>query len=134
MGHYIFVIIGCILLTASFWIFVRRLLLLLNGVMTMGTIESFHKGEHDGSFHYWPVIIFQDQEDKAYRFTSATGSSTKKKNEGEKVRICYSRKDPNNVVIINYLDLWLTPLVLFVFGAGCVATAFGMLPLNIRLF
>jgi len=134
MGHYFFGIIGCILLIAACWLFARRSALLLKGVTAVGTIESFRKSELDGSVHFLPVIIFQDQEGKTYRFTATTGYGANKPAEGLRVRVRYSRENPGHAVIISFLHLWVAPLVLIAFGAGCIATAFGVIPITIRLF
>jgi len=134
MGHYVFAFVGCILLISASWLFVRRSALLLKGVTAVGTIESFRKSELEGSVHYWPVIIFQDQEDKTHRFTATTGYGANKPAEGLRVRVRYLPENPNHAVIISVLHLWAAPLVLIAFGAGCIATAFGVIPITIRLF
>jgi hypothetical protein len=120
--HYYFATAGAALLAFACWLFWRRVLLLLDGVVTHGRIESYQARELDDSKFYLPVVTFRYQEGNARRFTAMAGGTSKNPPEGTNVPVRYLRTNPEFALIDNFLNVWAGPLAFAVLGIGGLAT------------
>jgi hypothetical protein len=118
--RYYLALIGVALLAGAGWLFLRRLALMIDGVVTAGRVESFEERSDDESTSYHPVVVFRDQEHRLHRFTSVAGGSSQSPPVGTTVPVRYLRSNPDSAVISSFLHMWAAPVALAVLGIGCM--------------
>jgi Protein of unknown function (DUF3592) len=114
--RYYFAVIGIILIIGAAWLFVRRIVIYINGLATEGWIESYEKRESDDTVYYLPIVSFVDYEGKQRRFTSVAGGSSQNQEIGTKVLVRYQRTNPDAAYISSFLHMWAAPLALLTLG------------------
>ncbi|WP_430642423.1 DUF3592 domain-containing protein [Bradyrhizobium sacchari] len=76
-------------------------------------------GNHGGTFLY-PTFQFQTADGRSITFTSSSGSTSQPYAEGERVRIVYNPRRPEDARLLSFLALWIVPVLLC--GAGLLLT------------
>ncbi|OAF11963.1 DUF3592 domain-containing protein [Bradyrhizobium neotropicale] len=72
-------------------------------------------GNHGGTFLY-PTFRFVTADGRSMTFTSASGSTDQPYSEGERVKIVYDPRRPEDARLVSFLTLWISPVLLC--GAG----------------
>ncbi|WP_198033692.1 DUF3592 domain-containing protein [Bradyrhizobium sp. WSM2254] len=72
-------------------------------------------GNHGGTFLY-PTFQFVTGAGRTMTFTSSSGSTAQPYSDGERVRIAYDPRRPEDARLLSFLTLWISPVLLC--GAG----------------
>jgi hypothetical protein len=72
-------------------------------------------GNHGGTFLY-PTFQFVTGDGRSMTFTSSSGSTAPPYSDGERVRIAYDPRRPEDARLLSFLTLWIAPVLLC--GAG----------------
>ncbi|WP_283842037.1 DUF3592 domain-containing protein [Bradyrhizobium sp. KB893862 SZCCT0404] len=72
-------------------------------------------GNHGGTFLY-PTFQFQTADGRPITFTSSSGSTSQPYAEGERVRIAYDPRRPEDARLLSFLTLWIAPILLCAAG------------------
>ena len=78
--------------------------------------SSSSRSNRHGSYTYYPVVEFTDQQGKPHKFQSNTGSNPSRYFVGDKVPVLYDPARPGSAGIDHWLDLYLGPMVLGILG------------------
>ena len=120
--HYLIVVALTLLLSAS-WLFVRRLMLRLHGVVTLGWVDAFERCDRDGGTCLLPIVAYHDHEGRPQRFTARTGTGNRRPAAGARVKVLYPRHQPAHGLIVSFVDLWAAPLTFAAVGAATLVAA-----------
>lgn len=72
-------------------------------------------GNHGGTFLY-PTFQFVTGDGRSMTFTSSSGSTAQPYSDGERIRIAYDPRRPEDARLLSFLTLWIAPVLLC--GAG----------------
>jgi hypothetical protein len=72
-------------------------------------------GNHGGTFLY-PTFQFVTSDGRSVTFASSSGSTGQPYSDGERVRIAYDPRRPDDARLLSFLTLWIAPVLLC--GAG----------------
>ena len=86
-------------------------------------------GNHGGTFLY-PTFQFVTSDGRSVTFASSSGSTDQIYSDGERVRIAYDPRRPEDARLVSFLTLWIAPVLLC--GAGLTLAA-GAILLRRRL-
>ena len=76
-----------------------------------------------GRIQYTPAVEFTTRHGQKVSFASSTATSWQSYRPGQSVRVLYRPDFPEGAEIASFARLWLTPLILSVFGFGVLAVA-----------
>jgi cytochrome c oxidase assembly protein Cox11 len=68
--------------------------------------------------NFYPVIEFETQTGKVFRFESRTGGSETSYKIGESVEILYDPQDSQGAMINSWTELWLPPIAVMMLGGS----------------
>ena len=108
----------------------QRFMLYRDGVSVQGVVvENTQTRSRDKDGHtsvsYYPVVEFTAQGGEKHRFTGSTGSSTPDYEAGAKVEVRYDPANPSRAQIADFVQFWLGPLGVGVFGFMFLAGGIG---------
>lgn len=75
-----------------------------------------------GAKLYYPVVRYRPrQQDASITFKATPGLVWASPFDvGERVTVAYKEGDPEDAMIVSFWMLWFMPVILMVFGAGCL--------------
>lgn len=86
-------------------------------------------GNHGGTFLY-PRFEFRTADGRSITFTSSSGSTDQPYSDGERVKIIYDPRRPEDARLMSFLTLWITPTLLcaagLVLSGGAVLVRAGL--------
>lgn len=110
----------------ALWLGRRRVAVLRSGGTERGTVIEHARREVDESVSFHPTVVFTDDTGTTRRFTSNAGWSTPRPAVGTRVKVVYSRTDPNVAYIASFLHLWAAPVALLLMSVVALAAGLTM--------
>ncbi|MGL3109652.1 DUF3592 domain-containing protein [Bradyrhizobium sp. BR 1432] len=108
------------------------LLLLSRGVLELGSTIAFlaraeqtearfvgavaRRGRNHGGTFLYPTFRFQTTDGRSMTFTSSSGSTDQPYSDGERVKIAYDPRWPEEARLVSFLTLWISPTLLCAAG------------------
>jgi hypothetical protein len=130
----IFALTSVILLGAGVYTYNQTKKFLENSMMAQGVVvglASQSSSRGPGQTHC-PIIRFQTHQGETITARGSLCSSPPSYKKGEKVTVRYDPKDPPNISIDSFFELWFLPLILS--GIGAVMGAVGVPMILVSLF
>lgn len=90
--------------------------LISHGVKTTATVTDLLEVVGDDSSTYKAVFEFMDRNENSYQLTSSVSSNPPMHKLGDRVKVIYNAKDPNEVKVVSFWGLYAWSVVLL-----CVA-------------
>lgn len=88
-----------------------------NGTRTMGTVVLISTSGMTTDKAYYPVVEFKTDTGDKIKFRGSTGMAySPAYQQGQLVKVIYSRQDPWNAKIDNFEQFWLGPVSIGLFG------------------
>ena len=117
LGLFFFIVGAGVLIYGYHW-FSERISSLNSYILTEGTVTEIKEqrdSESDG-FIYAPIITFNDNSGKEYKYYSDNFSYPPSYHKGEKVEIYYDSANPNEAFINSFIEKWVIGMVLLILG------------------
>jgi hypothetical protein len=109
--------LGVILLYYAYQQYTKTTKLMSHGVKTTATVtDLIQVYSDDGDYTYKAVFEFVDRNEISYQLTSNVSSNPPMYKLGERVKVIYNAKDPEEVKVVSFWGLYAWSVVL-----SCVA-------------
>ncbi|WP_246562900.1 DUF3592 domain-containing protein [Bradyrhizobium liaoningense] len=86
-------------------------------------------GNHGGTFLY-PTFQFVTTDGRSVTFTASSGSTVQSYSDGERVKIVYDPRRPEDARLMSFLTLWISPFLLcaagLMFSGGAILVRAGL--------
>jgi len=131
---YLFLVLGVIMLIIALFVLNNKQQFVKNSMITTGKVINVEKrqstdSEGHTSYSYYPVCVFQTENQELITFVSKTGSGRSKYDVEDEVEIRYDPSDPSHAEINSFFRIWMLPVILgamglvfFLIGGGLVLT------------
>lgn len=117
VGGWIFIFIAIVDFTISFFVYRHAQTFVQTASRAQATITKME--EREGSDHgtaFYPVFTFKDSSGQDQEVYSSSGQYPPAYKVGDKVTVLYQPDDPRHAKIDAFLDLWMWPVLLGIFG------------------
>lgn len=117
IGGWVFLSIAIIDLTITFFVYRHAQTFVQSASRAQATISKVIEREgsdHDSTFY--PVFVFEDSRGQAQEIYSSSGQYPPAYRVGDKVEVLYQPDDPKHAKINGFLELWIWPVMLGIFG------------------
>ncbi|MBO9516365.1 MAG: DUF3592 domain-containing protein [Variovorax sp.] len=114
-----FAIVGIAMLVFSAWLYWKRAVLVLHGILAQGRIDGFEPCITQDGTAYMPVVAFVDRHGHPRRFTARAGGASKPA-VGTPVVVRYLPQDPDSACIQSFFQMWAAPLACALLGFGAL--------------
>jgi len=108
--------LGLILLYYAYQNYTKTTNLISHGVKTTATVSNLIQVNSDDGYTYKAVFEFMDRNENSYQLTSTVSSNPPMYKVGERVKVVYNAKDPEEVKVVSFWGLYQWSVVLL-----CVA-------------
>ena len=119
--------LGLILLYFAFQHYTKTANLISHGIKTTATVASLIKIDSDDSYTFKPVFEFTDRNNSSYQFTSLVSSNPPMHKVGDRVKIVYNAKDPEEAKVVSFWGLYQWSVVLFCIACPLIIIGGGYL-------
>lgn len=119
--------LGLILLYYAYYHYTKTTNLISSGVKTTATVVRLMEVNSDDSYTYKAVFEFTDGNEINYELTSSVSSNPPMYQVGERVKVVYNAKDPNEVKVVSFWGLYAWSVVLFCIACPLIIIGGGYL-------
>jgi len=117
--------VGMMLIFGSIYSLINQAIFVANAVVTEGMVINNVKQRHvddenQVSYAYYPMIQFNDRNDKLVKFLSRVGHPVAEYQIGDGVNVIYSPQNPRRAEINYFFNIWGSSIIIFI--VGCVFT------------
>jgi Protein of unknown function (DUF3592) len=131
IGGWICVIVGIIVLTISFFIYLHTRSFVQSASRAQGTVIRLD--ENRGGPESYPVFTFRDAKGQAHEIESNTGENPPAYKIGDAVTLLYQSNRPANAEIDSFFNVWGWNIVLGGVGIFHFVLGFGILVVAIKI-
>ena len=113
---------GAVFLLVGGWVAYVNIDFMRHSSRAPGTVVEVvgERGVKGGTL-YHPIVRYQPRSDGAgVTFKAEPGMWPSPFDVGDAVTVAYKEHDPSDANIVSFWTLWMLPLTLFLFGAGCL--------------
>ena len=122
-----FLFLGCALAYFSYQQYQKTQHLLQDGIRTVGIVKRMVITQDDDGTMYSPVFEFTDRANKDHEFKSNISSRPPAYEVGEKVKLVYERKNPDNVKVVSFWGLYAASVIMAMVAAPLLILGFSYL-------